>query len=479
MGPARKASALLRGDLLPRLLTTIPGPESKRLARRLKRLESPDATFYSARFPVFWAEARGANVLDADGNRYVDTAAGFGVAAIGHAHPAIRATLHREGSRLIHAMGDVHPNLWKERLAEALLDRIPWPGRWKVIFGTSGADAVEAAVKTAVLATGRPRLLTFEGGYHGLTLGTVTLTGWERFRTGLRDLLGPKPIRAPFPRDEDNAAKSLEIISSKLNDNNDSRRPIAAVLIEPIQGRAGIILPPAGFLRRLQELCDRHGTLLILDEVYTGLGRTGRWWAAEAEAIIPDLMTVGKGLGGGLPISACIGRAEVIDAWGPSSGEARHTQTFSGHPLACACACRTLEVIEKEGLPERAARLGAQATEWLRQALGHLAIVRQIRGQGLMLGVEFNGAESGRSADSQAARVVIELLRRGIISLAAGPAGNVISLTPPLTIAEAQLSCAIDVLADVVRSADRLKRVSSYRLVGKLPHRGRRPRLQS
>jgi 4-aminobutyrate aminotransferase/(S)-3-amino-2-methylpropionate transaminase len=298
------------------------------------------------------------------------------------------------------------------------------------VLGSSGSDAVEAALKTALVATGRPGVVAFEGAYHGLALGVLDAT----FRPAFREPFAARlPGATRFARfgDTDDALRQ-------------ARRPgpaVGAVLVEPIQGRGGERIPPRGFLRALRELCDREGWLLVADEVYTGFGRTGRWFACEEEGVVPDLLCVGKGLTSGMPLSACIGRAEVMDRWPPSRGESLHTQTFLGHPPGCAAALASLAVLEEEKLVLRAAETGARALAYLRARLAGAPGIAELRGRGLLLGVECDGPE-------RAARACAGALARGVIALASGDDGRVVALTPMLGIEPELFERCLDVVAE-------------------------------
>jgi 4-aminobutyrate aminotransferase/(S)-3-amino-2-methylpropionate transaminase len=298
------------------------------------------------------------------------------------------------------------------------------------VLGSSGADAVEAALKTAQLATSRAGVLAFEGGYHGLSYGALDATWRAEFR-------------APFA-----ARLAGRTAFARYGDAVDARRaaqeagfPIGAVLVEPVQGRGGVRVPPAGFLAALRRLCDEEGWLLVADEIFTGFGRTGRLFACDAEGVVPDLLCAGKGLASGMPLSACIGRAAVMDAWPESRGEALHTQTFLGHPPSCAAALAALAVLDEEKLVQRAAETGAAALELLARRSAGLSAVKEVRGAGLMIGIECAAPELAHGAVSRA-------LRRGVILLPSGDDGRVLSLTPPLCIdGEALLAGAAEVLA--------------------------------
>ncbi len=420
-------------QLLPELVTEVPGPRSRALAERLGEVESRNVTHLGPPAPIFWARASGVNVWDVDGNRFLDLGGAFGVANVGHAHPAVVEAISRQSAELLHGMGDVHPSQVKVELLEALCARYPGGEPARGVLSSSGSDAVETALKTAALATGRVGVLAFEGGYHGLALGALDATHRDDFRA---------PFRARLPH---------ETVFAHYGDAADARtrldahREIGAVLVEPVQGRGGERVPPDGFLRALRTLCDERGLLLIADEIYTGFGRTGTWLGCDHDGVVPDLLCVGKGLSSGMPISACLGRARVMDEWPRSTGEALHTQTFLGHPASCAAALASLRVLEEEGLVAHAARVGAHALARLDARLKGEPTVAEVRGRGLMLGVECH-------EPALAHRVCQRALERGLILLPSGEGGRVLSLTPPLCIDEQAIDFAIDALADLIEA---------------------------
>ncbi len=417
--------------LPPAILTPVPGPRSAALAGRLAACESRNVTGL-APTPIFWERAQGSNVWDADGNRYIDLTAGFGVASVGHAHPKVVEAMSAQAARLLHGLGDVHPSAPKVELLEALVRRYPGGVPARGVLGSSGSDAVEAALKTALLATGRAGIVAFEGAYHGLTLGALDTTWRQEFRAPFAARLPGVTAFARFgdAADVRNAASSC-------------RAPVGAVLVEPVQGRGGERIPPSGFLTALRALCDAEGWLLIADEIYTGFGRTGRWFACEHEEVIPDLLCVGKGLASGMPISACLGRLEVMEAWPTSRGEALHTQTFLGHPPGCAAALAVISVIEEEKLVERAAETGTRALRHLRRRLAGVAGITGVRGLGLLLGIECEDPQ-------RASRACADALSRGVIVLVSGDDGRVLSVTPPLSIEPDLLELALDLLVEAL-----------------------------
>ncbi len=407
-------------DLLPRLITAIPGPHSRELAGRLRGVESPNVTYLAPDFPVFWEEAQGCLVADVDGNRFLDVTSAFGVASVGHSHPRVVAAVQEQATKLLHGMGDVHPSEVKVRLCERIAALVPLPDA-QVILGQNGGDAVEAALKTAMLASGRPGILAFEGGYHGLTYGALDVTARADFRTPFRSQLGGFTRHLPY-------GCPLEDVRAHL-----AAHAPGAVLAEPIQGRGGIIVPPDGWLRGLRELCDETKTLLILDEIFTGWGRTGDWFACQHEGVLPDILCVGKAMGGGLPLSACVAPRALMAVWGESTGEALHTSTFLGNPLACAAALAALAVLEAEDLPKRAVSIGAIFADGLRELQAEFREqIAEVRGRGLMLGLEFGSRD-------QALSLVPAALREGLILLPAGD-GRILEFVPPLVITEEQIA---------------------------------------
>jgi 4-aminobutyrate aminotransferase-like enzyme len=448
-------SDLSAGDQLPRITVPPPGPESRRLAATLRRYESPNVTFISDELPIFWREALGANVLDVDGNIYIDLCAGFGVAAAGHRVPRVTEAVKRQLDLLAHGMGDVHPPEIKVRLLERLAEIAPGDLS-QAVLSSSGSEAVESALKTARLASGRPGVLCFRGAYHGLTYGALAVTDGEFFRGPFEDQLGLPVARVPFPdpyRPDPEVARRGDLLGSTLEavaEELDADDRIGAIIVEPILGRGGIVVPPDGFLRGLRQECDRCDLILIFDEVYTGFGRTGRWFACQHEDVVPDIICVGKALSGALPFSACIGRPEIMAAWPTSGGEAFHTSTFLGHPLGCAAALAQIDEIEAGGLIERSARLGATLLERLEKLRSRVRSIGDVRGRGLLAAVELVRDPGARPDPERAARVVKRALRAGLILLAGD---GVIELSPPLTITEEQLAFALLALEDCLARA--------------------------
>lgn len=436
---------------------------SKRVLALLSAYESRNVTFIEpdGTWPIVWERAQGVSVWDAEGKKYLDLTAAFGVAAAGHANPRVVRAGQRQMGRLLHAMGDVHPHALKAELARELSrltferwTRTPSPTRTaqsgpspssegtpgKTIFCSSGFEAVEAALKTAILATGRREIITFEGAYHGLGYGALNATYRSHFRAPFLPQLREFGQAVPFPTEE------LLETESRLR-RLFQHKTIGAVLVEPIQVRGGINIPPPGFLSLLRRLCDDYHALLILDEIYTGFGRTGKWFACEHAGAIPDIICLGKALTGGFPLSACVGRADLMDrAWPASKGEAIHTSTFLGHPVGCAMALQQIKEIERPALVRRSAELGKVLMEMLSPLMDPGAPLKlHARGLGLLAGIELRQLD-GRPATETALCIIKSMLHRGFILLPEGEFSNVISFTPPLTISRAQLSAAVRAL---------------------------------
>jgi 4-aminobutyrate aminotransferase-like enzyme len=435
---------------------------TKKVLQQLRDFESRNVLFTEpdGSWPIVWERAKGVHVWDAEGKKYLDLTAAFGVAAAGHANPNVVKAGQKQMAKLLHAMGDVHPHVLKARLAQKLSE-ITFE-RWttakrkaesrkqktgKVIFSNSGFEAVESALKTAMLATSKNGVIAFEGAYHGLGYGALNATHREHFRRPFKSQLRAFGNFVKFPTKPEQLA-AVEINLRQIF----RRKKIGAILVEPIQARGGCNVPPKEFLPLLRKLCDEFGALLILDEIYTGFGRTGKWFACERSQTIPDLICLGKALTGGFPLSACVGRADLMDAaWPASTGEAIHTSTFLGHPVGCTMALAQISEIKKLNLPGRSAELGKFLLEQLSTSnLQPSTLKLEVRGLGLMVGLELT-LPDGRPATEAALNAIKTLLHRGYIFLPEGEHGNVISFTPPLTISKAQLKKAVVALAEVLR----------------------------
>ncbi len=397
--PPKRVSSTSRGQAYIDRLAESESPAFT--ARRARREERSGLS----QDPIVWARARGCNVEDVDGNRYVDLTSGFGVAALGHAHPEIVRAIGEQSEVLIHGLGDYHPSDKKIELLERLVAMGPWEEGARAVLSLSGADAITTALKTAALKTGKPGVICFSRGYHGLSYGPLAACAYApSFKAPFLEQLNPHIVECALP----GSLADLNAIETAIRDD------IGAVLIEPVQARGGVHIVPPEVLRGLAEICRRRGALLIADEIFTGLGRTGKLFAsAEAK---PDLLCIGKALGAGMPISACIGRAEVMGAWGQPDQIPMHTGTFFGHPLSCAAALRSLQLLEENDLIARAKELGSR----FEKALSGFDMRR-------------SGALIGVVANDRALRIVSALLDAGYLTLPAGPDASVVQIVPPLT----------------------------------------------
>ena len=432
----------------------------------LRKFESRNITLIESdgSWPVVWSRARGVHVWDSAGRKYLDLTAAFGVAAAGHANPSVVKAGQRQIAQLTHAMGDVHPHALKAQLASVLssLTFERWSRRrtpqgrpsvsrprarmtGKTIFCSAGFEAVEAAIKTAMLATGKAKIIAFDGAYHGLGYGTLNVTHREHFRTRFCSQLAEFGCFLPFPSEPSHLDVLEQQMRRVLRDT-----PVGAVLVEPVQVRAGVRFPPPDLLPILRSLCDEFGALFILDEIYTGFGRTGKWFACEHSKVIPDVVCLGKGLTGGFPLSACVGRSEVMDAaWPPATGDPIHTSTFLGHPVGCAMALAQINEIIRLGLVAQSARMGRGLSRGLLRLRTASSLSLSARSMGLLAGLEVRCSD-GSPAPEVTFRIVKQLLKRGIIVLPDGDNANVISLTPPLTVTQRQLDVALNVFAEVL-----------------------------
>jgi 4-aminobutyrate aminotransferase-like enzyme len=426
---------------LESIVTEIPGPRSRALAADLARTESRGVTYLADDYPIFWESGAGALVRDVDGNTYIDCTAAFGVATTGHANAAVARAIAAQAERLPHGMGDVHPTEVKAQLLQRLAEIAPLDGA-KTFLCSTGSESVEFALKTALLATGEKNVLAFTGAYHGLSYGTLEVCGIPKFRKPWNEQLraGATFVRFPDPSERKSLEKALEAVSKALRKD----RTIGAVIVEPIQGRAGVIIPPDGFLRGLRALCSERDTVLVFDEIYTAFGRTGTMFACEREDVRPDILCVGKALSGGFPISAAIATREIADAWRPSEGEALHTSTFLGNPMGCAAALANLAEIERLDVPRIASEREPIIAERLHVMQLRNPSIAHTRGRGMLWAIEF---KDGGAANA----CVVRGLARGLILLQSGLRGESITFAPPPVITDAQLDRAFELFESSVR----------------------------
>jgi len=419
----------------PHVLVAPPGPNAREAVERDERLTSPS---YTRAYPLVIRRARGSVVEDVDGNRYLDFAAGIAVCSVGHCHPKVVEAIREQAEKLIHICGSDFYYEPMISLSEKLEQISPIPQPVKVYFGNSGAEGIEAAMKLARWHTKRKWLLAFYGGFHGRTMGALSLTS---SKSKQREHFGPlvsMVAHAPYG--------DVEFIRNVLFRHHFSPSELAAIFVEPIQGEGGYVFPPPGFLSDLRELCDRHGILLVADEIQTGMGRTGKWWAVQHEDVVPDILVTAKGLANGMPLSAVIARAEVMH-W----PEGAQGSTFGGNPVSCAAALATIELIETHYM-ENAAALERVALGKLRGIVERHACIDSPRARGLMCACDVVSRRSSRKATELRDRIVAEAFRRGLILLGCGETG--LRFVPPLCINRTQLEVGFDVLAEAVATVE-------------------------
>ena len=441
----------------PLVQVPYPGPQAQRLIERMRAIEGAGPRTGGSDAPLVVDTALGSILTDPDGNRFVDLAGSFAAATIGHSHPAVVAAVRDQVGRAAHVSS---ASVSEPRVAfeEALVGIAP-PGLDRVLLGMSGSDANDTAVKLARTLTGRREVIAFSGGYLGRSTGVVGLSGKARFRESVgveadaHFLPYPYPYRWPLGRGDDATIgdAALGLVRHAMDDAASGVGPVAAVIVEAIQGNGGIVIPPDGFLAGLRELCDRHGTILIFDEIQAGFGRTGRTWASEHWSVEPDLMTVGKGVGGGLAVSAVVGRAATMSHWSPGT----HTSTFLGDAVNLAAGVAAIGVLRDEHLVERSARLGTRALETLTADLAADAGVGEVRGRGLFIGIELVRDANDRTPDPErVARVRRASFARGVVLGVGGHAENVIKLCPPLSIEEDLLDTALGITIETIRGTE-------------------------
>jgi 4-aminobutyrate aminotransferase/(S)-3-amino-2-methylpropionate transaminase len=411
------------------LQTALPGPRSREI---LDRLDASVAKPLAITFPIAAAEGRGAQLVDVDGNVFLDFTGGVGCLNVGHAHPKVVAAAQEQLQRFAHTDFTVVPYEVYAELAERLLALAPFAGAGKAAFFNSGAEAVENAVKLARLATGRPAVLAFEGAFHGRTMLALALTSKTHpYKVGLAPF-APEVYRVPF-NDLDATRRAFTTLVAAEN--------VAAIVVEPVQGEGGFIPATPEFLRGLRELCDEHGIVFVCDEVQTGFGRTGRFFAIEHSGVEPDLVVIAKSIAGGLPLSGVLGKAAIMDA----AHEGAIGGTYVGNPVAQAAAVAVLDVIEAEGLVERASEIGEMLRARMEAWQARWTQIAQVRGLGAMLAIELTDA-------ALATRVVDAAFSRGLLLLKAGVSLNSIRVLMPLVISDAELEEALAVWEEALEA---------------------------
>jgi 4-aminobutyrate aminotransferase len=440
---------------LPHLLMSLPGPKAKRVIERDTEFVSPS---YTRDYPLVAKRGRGAMIEDVDGNTFLDFAAGIAVVATGHCHPDVVAAIQKQAAELIHMSGTDFYYEGMPQLAETLSSIAPGKEPKRVYFGNSGAEAIEAAIKLAKYHTGRDKLIAFHGAFHGRTMGALSLTASRAIqRKGFGTLLSGV-FHMPFPDTyrgtygvcaQTASVDCLNYLENELFRRRVDPEEVAGIFIEPIQGEGGYILAPPEFLQGLQRICRKHGILLVADEVQSGMGRTGKWWAVDhAAGVEPDIICTAKGIASGMPLSAVIARASVMD-WKPGA----HASTFGGNPVCIAAALVTLRLLEEKYM-QNAAKVGEfilrRTADWPQR----FKIVGEVRGRGLMIGIEFVRDQKTKEKAPELRNEIIQLaFHKGLLVLGSGD--TTLRFCPPLVIDEEQADFAVQTLESCIREVEK------------------------
>ena len=433
----------------PQIKTALPGPNAKRILDGDERLISPS---YTRSYPLVAKRGRGVMVEDVDGNEFMDFAAGIAVCSTGHCHPEVVEAIQRQSAELIHMSGTDFYYENMVTLAERLSKVAPMKGPHRFYFGNSGAEAIEAAMKLARYHTKRQSIIAFVGAFHGRTMGALSLTASKPQQKRRFAPLVPGVTHVPYP-DVYRGAKGMDpdkfalgcaqYIEERLFATMLPPEEVAAIFVEPIQGEGGYVVAPTVFMQELRRICDKFGILLVCDEVQSGCGRTGKWWAVEHTGVEPDMITIAKGIASGMPLSVLMTRAEIMD-WVPGS----HASTFGGNPVSIAAALATMNVLESEAI-RNAANVGdhilSRAAKWV----GKYNLVGDVRGRGLMIGIDLvKDKQTKAHAGPERDRVVDLAFERGVLFLGAG--ASTIRICPPLIVTKEQSDVALDVLEECI-----------------------------
>jgi len=434
---------------LPEIKTALPGPKAQEILNRDAKYISPS---YTRSYPLVAARGYGAMLEDVDGNTFLDFNAGVAVAALGYAHPEIAEVIAQQAREFVHISGTDYYYPHQTALAEKLSQVTPGSFAKKVHYGNSGAEAMEGALKAVMYATGRNKFIAFRGAFHGRTFGTLSLTA---SRAAQRRGFGPQaldvthvpfanPIRFPLTRNEGESVgqRVARYIEQTIFKTTVAPEDCAAIVVEPIQGEGGYVVPPSDFLPELRRICDDHGIALIVDEVQSGMGRTGKLWAVEHFGVVPDLMCMAKAIGGGLPLGVTLAREELM-RWHVGA----HASTFGGNPVAIAAAMKTFEILEN-GVMKNAAEMGAYMMDSLRELQEKHKEIAQVRGLGLMIGVEIaHDREANEPWTELRNKIVVECFNRGLVIQGAGE--SAVRFSPPLIVNRDQVDFAVATLDDV------------------------------
>ena len=437
----------------PKIKTALPGPNAKRVLKGDQRYISPS---YTRSYPLVAKTGRGIVVTDVDGNAFLDFSAGIAVTSTGHCHPHVVGAIQKQAGELIHMSGtDFY---WEKmvELASRLSNIAPMPGPHRIYYGNSGTEAVECALKLARYHTRRQNVIAFFGAFHGRTMGALSLTASkpQQRRRFVPLMPGVTHVRYPdtyrgclggAQEAENLALGCARFIEEKLFKTTLPPEEVAAIFVEPVQGEGGYLVAPRIFMQELRRICDRHGILLVADEVQSGLGRTGKWWAIEHSGVEPDMICIAKGIASGMPLGITMTRAEIMD-WAPGS----HGSTFGGNPVCIAAALATLDVIEEEHLLENSASVGSHMLKRMADWPSKLKLVGDVRGRGLMIGVEIvKDKISKEYGNTERDRIVEQAFERGVLFLGCGPSS--IRLCPALMVTKDEADVAVDVLEACIR----------------------------
>jgi 4-aminobutyrate aminotransferase len=444
--------AKIRG---PKIKTALPGPNALRVLAGDQQYVSPS---YTRSYPLVAKSGRGIVVTDVDGNEFYDFSAGIAVTSTGHCHPEVVAAMQKQAGELIHMSGTDFYYEHMVTLAERLSKIAPMPGPHKVYYGNSGAEAVEGALKLARYHTKRPNVIAFYGAFHGRTMGALSLTAskpqqrrrFSPLMPGVTHVRYPDVYRGCSDGAQDKNADAFALgcarfIEEKLFKTTLPPEEVAAIFVEPVQGEGGYVVAPTNFMQELRRICDRHGILLVVDEVQSGVGRTGKWWAVEHTGVQPDIVCIAKGIASGMPLGITLTRSEIMD-WVPGS----HASTFGGNPVCIAAALATLDVIEKEHLLEHTSEVGGYMLNRMASWPTKLKLVGDVRGRGLMIGVDIVKDKTTKEyAGVERDQIIERAFEHGVLFLGCGP--STIRLCPPLVVTKEEADVALDVLEECIQ----------------------------
>jgi 4-aminobutyrate aminotransferase len=452
----RVASEAMHASVGPRLRQSMPGLLAKRMIAEDDLYLSPS---YTRGYPLAVKRGFGCRIEDVDGNEFLDFTAGIAVNSTGHCHPEVVKAVQEQAATLLHMSGTDFYYELMPKVAAKLSAIAPMPGPHRIYYGNSGAEAVECAMKLARYHTGRQNIISFFGSFHGRTMGALSLTGskvqqkrrFGPFVPGVTHVRYPYAYRGCSGGAQEAEAFGLgcaRFIEEKLFKTTVAPEEVAAIFVEPIQGEGGYVVPPDSFLQEIRRICDRHGILMVVDEIQAGAGRTGKWWAIEHSGVEPDIVCIAKGIASGMPLGVCLAKAEIMN-WVPGS----HASTFGGNPLCLAAAWATMEIIEREAMAN-AATVGCAALERLGTWVRKHEIVGEVRGRGLMIGVEIvENKQTKAIANALREKIVDQAFERGLLLLGCGE--NTIRLCPPLVVTQDEMDVALDLLEECVVEVSR------------------------